>query len=220
MLRGIKLCVKNEKFITFEATLHEVYETLDNSAAIKNRIPIENSIYVFDDFDSNRQVKEAEARMRTKKKSREAIRGRFHVSRMVNFGSPGNLLSIRRRSRTLDLSSMLSKKYRPPSPAQATERSVGKNKLSNVFFLVNFLQIENDFEDQNDFTKFYIDFYFQVRKDFSEFTVGFDRRPTCTGSSKSARRSSACRGSTRASTRFWKRSFRTRPEARTRTSRC
>lgn len=171
VLRGIKLCVKNEKFITFEATLHEVYETLDNSAAIKNRIPIENSIYAFNDFDANRQLKMAEARVRGKKKSREIQRGRFHVSRIVNFGSPGNLLSIRRRSRTLDLSSMLFMKSRAPSPVKTTEREIHKNKLANVFFLVNFLQIEKDFEDESGFTKFFIDFYFQIKKDFHEFTV-------------------------------------------------
>lgn len=171
VLAQIKLRVKSEKLVAFEATLAEVYEPLDNSAALKKRISIEKSIYAFEKFEKNRKVKVAEARVVTKKKSREFQRGKFCFSRVVSFAAPRDLLSSRRRSRTLDLSGILFRKSRAPSPAESSKRVARKNKLANVFFLVNFLQIEEDFQDQTDFLKFFIDFYFQVKRDFTEFSV-------------------------------------------------
>jgi hypothetical protein len=172
ILKDIALRVKNEKFITFDNTLFEVYEILDNSCAIKKKIPIENSIYAFDDFDENKRIKLAEERMKAKKKSKEIARSRFNASRILNFGiNPGHLLSIRRRSKTLDLSSVMLLKSKVDAIKRPAEIVNNKNKLSKVFFLVNFLQMESEFDGKTDFMKFFMDFYFRLKKDFKEFTV-------------------------------------------------
>ena len=153
--------------------LHQmIYEVLDNSCAIKNRIPIENTIFAFDDFEENKKIKLAEERLKMKKKSRELYRNRINASRIHNFGiNPGHLLSIRRRSKTLDLSSVMLLKSKIEKQNEDLGDSGDMNKLSKVFFLINFLQIKKNFEGKSDFMKFFIDFYFRMKKDFKEFTV-------------------------------------------------
>ena len=172
ILREVKVQVKKENFITFENILQEVYENLDNSPAIKNKIEIEKSIYVYKDFEMNRKVKLNEERLRVKKKSKDFGRNRFHASKMLHFGIGNHLLSIQRRSRTVDLSAimMIKSTLRNSIPSQQSDLEK-QNKLSKVFFLINFFQLEKDFEDKEEFSKFFLDFYYQIKKDFKEFVV-------------------------------------------------
>jgi hypothetical protein len=171
-LRKIGLKVKRDYLVSFENVLQELYELKDNSYAIKNKIEIDKSIYAYTDFETNRKIKAKEETMRAKKKSRDFGRTRFLASKMFNLGVGNHLLSIQRRSRTMDFSSlMLMKSTLRNSMTLHVKDNQNYNKLAKVFFMVNFFQLDQDFQDKCEFLKFFTDFYHQIQNDFKQLIV-------------------------------------------------
>ena len=172
-LKDIGTRVKQEFFVSFKSVLQALYEFQDDSPAIKHKINIDRSIYALKDFDSNRRLRAREHLSKGKKKSRDLTRNRLHVSKMLDFGS--HLLSIQRRSRTLDLSQLVFAKstLQPGVSVQKDkDKCQDQSKLSKAFFLMNFFQVKREFRGKADFSNFFQSFYAQIHQDFKLFAVG------------------------------------------------
>lgn len=89
----------------------------------------------------------------------------------------GQLRFNRRISKTLDSKAIefLLKNYNPRAPRRVSvdrkSKAIDLHLLKKTFFLLNYLTGNNEIFDENDFTKLFMDFFFQLINNFKKFKV-------------------------------------------------
>lgn len=173
--------IKKSKTLCFSNILYELYQEQDNSFLINNKIDIYKSIYANDEFNLNKMLsKDNIQRFRTKAKIRS--RNLDTVKNLSRLGTQksqklGQLRFNRRISKTLDSKAIefLLKNYNPRAPRRVSvdrkSKAIDLHLLKKTFFLLNYLTGNNEIFDENDFTKLFMDFFFQLINNFKKFKV-------------------------------------------------
>lgn len=204
MLNSVGFEVKEGKTVDCREILLELYKEQDKSQLISRRIDIYNSIYSNDDFRLN-QILNKENIYKLREKSRGVkifdparVFRRMGSQRSFN-GEQTNW--TRRKSKTLDpetlhfLVNNLRGRNRRMMNVVPQEKGFEFGVFRRVFFLINYLNGNENIQDENDFMKIFMDFYFQLIGSFKKFRVKFKRRGVICRSCarKSKRRIRICR---------------------------
>ena len=174
--------IKDEKLIIFKSAQFDVYEAMDNSQLIKRRIDLDKTIFSHSDFVLNCMLsKEEELKNKEKNRREKQMAFKKYDTRREN-PLRRNLLSIRRRSKTLDsdtLEKLRMNFYNQRMDSRVISRNHSekkpKNKIGNqlhvIFFLLNYYNVESELESEEAFSRFFMDFYFEIKKDIKVFRV-------------------------------------------------
>ena len=163
--------MKEKRFLDFETIEYSTSEKLDNSLLFKHKIDIKKTIYISPNSEFVIKKKINNSSRTTPKKS-------VLIKQRTNFNSflTENFLSVRRKSRSIDLvnSSFLKNEFyfgRVSKKSKKQENNKFILKLTKIFFLFNFFNPEQEFNSELDFVKYFKDFYYEVQTNINQFKV-------------------------------------------------